>query len=80
MTIILACCQLIGIGVAALVSDTLGRRWLVMGAFIAGTAAILGIAIVGCFDYADGPLGKLLVFFASVSNFGVIGGASAAYS
>ncbi|KAI2611825.1 general substrate transporter [Hypoxylon sp. NC1633] len=80
VTIILAVCQLAGVLSSSLVTDKLGRRWLVLGLFGAGTLAVLGIGILGSFDYQSEQLGSVLVFFACVSNFGVIGGAGIAYS
>ncbi|RSH95581.1 hypothetical protein EHS25_000673 [Saitozyma podzolica] len=80
VTIILAVCQLAGVLSSSLISDKFGRRWLAIGLFGAGTLAILGIGILGSFDYQSPKLGSVLVFFACVSNFGVIGGAGIAYS
>ncbi|KAI1392408.1 general substrate transporter [Hypoxylon trugodes] len=80
VTIILAVCQLVGVLSSSLISDKFGRRWLTLGLFGAGTVAILGIGILGSFDYQSEKLGSVLVFFACVSNFGVIGGAGVAYS
>ena len=80
VTIILAVCQLVGVLFSSLISDKLGRRWLTLGLFGAGTVAIWGIGILGSFDYQSARLGSVLVFFACLSNFGVIGGAGVAYS
>ncbi|CAK7229980.1 hypothetical protein SBRCBS47491_007431 [Sporothrix bragantina] len=80
VTIILAVCQLMGVLFSSLISDKLGRRWLTLGLFGAGTVAIWGIGILGSFDYKSSQLGSVLVFFACLSNFGVIGGAGVAYS
>ncbi|KAI0378574.1 general substrate transporter [Hypomontagnella monticulosa] len=80
VTIILAVCQLAGVLASSLVSDKFGRRWLTLGLFGSGTIAILGIGILGSFNYQSEQLASLLVFFACVSNFGVIGGAGVAYS
>ncbi|KAJ5116850.1 general substrate transporter [Penicillium angulare] len=80
VTIILAVCQLAGVLTTSLVSDKLGRRWLTLGLFGSGTLAIFAIGILGSFDFQDKELGSALVFFACLSNFGVIGGAGIAYS
>ncbi|XXG96260.1 hypothetical protein Hte_002541 [Hypoxylon texense] len=80
VTIILAVCQLAGVLSSSLISDKFGRRWLTIGLFGAGTVAVLGIGILGSFDYQSQQLGSLLVFFGCLSNFGVIGGAGVAYS
>lgn len=80
VTIILAVCQLIGVLFSSLISDKVGRRWLTLGLFGAGTVAIWGIGILGSFDYESQKLGSVLVFFACLSDFGVIGGAGVAYT
>ncbi|CAK7231038.1 hypothetical protein SCUCBS95973_007777 [Sporothrix curviconia] len=80
VTIILAVCQLLGVLFSSLISDKLGHRWLTLGLFGAGTVAIWGIGILGSFDYQSARLGSVLVFFACLSNFGVIGGAGVACS
>ncbi|KAI1617370.1 general substrate transporter [Exophiala viscosa] len=80
VTIILAVCQLAGVATTSVISDQWGRRWLTLGLFGSGAIAILAIGILGSFDYTESSLGSALVFFACVSNYGVIGGASIAYS
>ncbi|KAI1629082.1 general substrate transporter, partial [Exophiala viscosa] len=80
VTIILAVCQLAGVATTSVISDQWGRRWLTLGLFGSGAIAILAIGILGSFDSTESSLGSALVFFACVSNYGVIGGASIAYS
>ncbi|KAH8743739.1 general substrate transporter [Diaporthe sp. PMI_573] len=80
VTVILAVCQLVGVLSTSLFSDGFGRRWLTLGLFGSGAIAILAIGILGSFNYENEQLGDVLVFWACVSNFGVIGGASIAYS
>lgn len=80
VTVILAVCQLVGVLATSLFSDKFGRRWLTLGLFGSGAIAILAIGILGSFNYERKDLGSLLVFWACVSNFGVIGGAGIAYS
>jgi SP family general alpha glucoside:H+ symporter-like MFS transporter len=80
VTSILAICQLIGVLLCALTNDKFGRRQFALGLGGAASAAAMGAGIVGCFNYSSPQLGGLLVFFACVSNFAVIGGAGTAYS
>ncbi|KAI1863169.1 uncharacterized protein JN550_009905 [Neoarthrinium moseri] len=80
VTIILGVCQLLGVLFTSACSNNVGRRWLTLGLFGSGAVAILAIGILGSFDYQSHELGSVLVFFACVSNFGVIGGAGIAYS
>ncbi|UKZ82540.1 hypothetical protein TrVFT333_010329 [Trichoderma virens FT-333] len=80
VTVILAVCQLVGVLSTSLLSDGFGRRWLTLGLFGSGAVSILAIGILGSFNYQSRELGNVLVFWACVSNFGVIGGASIAYS
>ncbi|KAF5007945.1 hypothetical protein FDECE_5757 [Fusarium decemcellulare] len=73
-------CQLVGVMATSVFSDRFGRRWLTLGLFGSGAISILAIGIVGSFNYQSKELGNVLVFWACVSNFGVIGGAGIAYS
>jgi SP family general alpha glucoside:H+ symporter-like MFS transporter len=67
VTIILAVCPLAGVLSSSLISDKFGRRWLTIGLFGAGTLAILGIGILGSFDYQSPKLGSVLVSSITVS-------------
>lgn len=77
---ILAACSLAGVMATSLMSDKFGRRWLTLSLFGAAAIAVLAIGILGSFDYESPELAGLLVFWAALSNFGVIGGAGIAYS
>jgi len=61
VTVILACCQLIAVVVVAFTTDKFGRRPLTLWPYTVTVVAVLGLGIIGCFDYESPRLGSLLV-------------------
>ena len=61
VTVILACVQLLSVLIAALTTDTFGRRPMTVYGYAITVVAVLCLGIVGCFDYTSPQLGSLLV-------------------
>ncbi|RSH89198.1 hypothetical protein EHS25_002310 [Saitozyma podzolica] len=80
VTVILACVQLISCIIFATCTDAFGRRPLTIYPYCVCTVAVLGLGIVGCFDYTSYALGSLLIFFACVAIFTCTGASAIGYA